>query len=126
MFVHVVNEIAAIEADTKIANQITANGWSQLEVDGEAVAGVYYRNHTKQDTEKDYIVFENFSILGSVDNDTLADYANKTVKVTAYAIQKDGIDSAAKAWELGNKAAEQGGWIEVPETNGEGDEGTNP
>lgn len=95
IFVKVDNQIADIEANETIAAQIAANGWTAL----EDVAGVYYKEYTKQDTEKDMVVFEEFTIRDDVNNTTLADYNNKTVKVTAYAIQKAGFETdAAKAW----------------------------
>ena len=44
-------------------------------------------------------VFESFTIKGDVDYNALKDYNNKTVVVTAYAIQKAGFETdAAKAW----------------------------
>ena len=121
VFVQVVNGIEAIEADTKIADQITANGWTELAVEG--VEGkLYYKEHTKQDKVTDYEVFSKVNILGTVDNDTLANYANKTVKVTAYAIQKDGFESAADAWDAGNVSTANGGWL-VEENTENGAEG---
>lgn len=92
-------EAAAVEAGYKtIANQITANGWTAL----SGVDNVYYREYIKNTTnDPDLKVFESFKI---------ADEANKTdgwdnvtpaetkVTVTAYAVQKDGFDSASAAW----------------------------
>lgn len=95
IFVKVDNQIANIEANETIAAQIEANGWTAL----TGVAGVYYKEYTKQDTVKDLVVFENFTIKDDVDNDTLALYNGKTVVVKAYAIQKAGFETdAAKAW----------------------------
>ena len=113
VFVKVVNPIAGIEENGEgvdtIAEQIVDNGWTAL----TGVANVYYRAHT-QDTEKDtpYTVFENFTIKGTETNDTLDDYANKSITITAYAIQKDGFNDTAKtdaenaaaAWTAGNFA----------------------
>lgn len=119
IFVKVENDIANYEADNdaetvvngykKIEDQIIKdNGWTQLtDVEGKAVAGVYYKEYT-QNNEKDtdMVVFSNFKI---------ADEANKTtgwsnlntakVTVTAYAIQADGFDEAIDAWSTVQTAA---------------------
>lgn len=103
IFVKVENGISALEAAAgeggykTIANQITANGWTAL----AGVENVYYMEYTKDTTKNsDLKVFESFKI---------ADEANKIsgwgnpraetkVTVTAYAVQKDGFDSASAAW----------------------------
>lgn len=113
VFIEVVNEIAAIEDATKIADQIIANGWTKLENATGATGDVYYKVSNKADTDRELEVFATVKIKGTVDNTTLADYENKTVKVTAYAIQKDGFADAAAAWNAGNVSASQGGWIPV-------------
>lgn len=110
IFVEITNEIEAIEADTTIHNQILANRWYSL----AGVPGVYYREHEYAAAKTDYVVFEDFTILGTVDNDTLAAYENKTVKVTAYAIQKDGFTDANAAWVAGSKTQNEGGWAANP------------
>ena len=50
--------------------------------------------------EADVTVFENFTIAGTVDNATLATYADKSITVTAYAIQADGFEgkTASEIW----------------------------
>ena len=104
IFVKVENGISAFEAATgeggykTIADQIIANSWIAL----PGVDNVYYMEYTKDPTQdSDLKVFESFKI---------ADEANKTdewnnvtptkteVTVTAYAVQKDGFDSASAAW----------------------------
>ncbi len=100
IFVKVTNEIAGIEAAgtdvyAPILKQITDNGWTALTGGYE---GVYYKEYTSQATEKNLEVFGNFKIDGEVDNDTLAGYARKTIVVNAYAVQKDGFNSAEAAW----------------------------
>ena len=103
IFVKIQNDITAIEIKTetdtekKIATQILANGWTAL----DDVAGVYYQSYSKTQDDKNLEVFGNFTIDSSVDNTTLATYANKQVVITAYAIQKAGLDTAAKAWTAG-------------------------
>lgn len=108
VFVKVENGISAYEAAASdvdpvyvpIAAQITANGWTAL--DKVAYPGVYYQSYTKGQTDKDLEVFANFKISGTAN--TVAgwkDIASPTndIKVTAYAIQKDGFESdVALAW----------------------------
>lgn len=94
LFVQVTNEIAAIEADTNtVANQMKANGWS-------LVAGTtdVYALAAPVAGGTDHTVFTTFTVSGTVDNTTLAGYANKTIVVTAYAVQADGFATAALAW----------------------------
>lgn len=93
LFVKVENGIAAIEADTKIADQIIGNGWTAL----TGVTGVYYMNVAANNTAAaiDYPVFKTFKLDGEAD---VSNYENAAVKVTAYAIQADGFANADAAW----------------------------
>lgn len=93
LFVKVENGIADIEADTKIAAQITANGW--LALDG--VTGVYYKQ-VDANTTTDAINYPVFGSFKLTDDANVEKYAGKEVKVTAYAIQADGFTTAAAAW----------------------------
>lgn len=95
LFVKIVNEIAAIEideADTThdtIAEQMKTKGWTPIEEDSNIYA---YKEIVSAGA--DIVVFEEFTIDGaSVTNDILKDYAEKTVKITAYAIQAAGFES---------------------------------
>ena len=113
LFVEVENNIQEIEAATGdgytcIADQLTANGWRHLK------DNIYYQPHTtKVSTVKDYVVFNNFKIVGAkavnndangtttfdIDNYNTEDYANRVIKVTAYAIQMAGFENnASAAW----------------------------
>ena len=106
LFVTIKNEIAAIEAEgsTTVAEQMKDKGWAA--VDG--VADTYVYIGTAEDAAdplavsagRDIPVFEKIKIAGSVDNSTLAGYANKTITVNAYAVQKDGFEgkTAAVIW----------------------------
>ena len=90
------NGIESYEAGTKIAEQITANGWSAL----DGVENVYYKTYTKSAESTNLPVFGNFTIA---DNANAADSwnnfsADTKVTVTAYAVQQDGFDTAAAAW----------------------------
>lgn len=106
IFVKVTNNIATIEAATvsggytNIADQMTKNGW--LALTGED--GVFYYKEKVEKTDgRDYVVFEEFKIAGSVDNTTLEAYATLTnptkyIEIQAYAIQADGFADAATAY----------------------------
>lgn len=113
LFVKVENGIAAIEVPYvktttaedgtvtetvlgTIAQQMDANGWKAL--DTVKYPGVYYLDVTKT-AGQDAVVFENFAITGTLDNTALAVYNGATVTVQAYAVQKDGFDSAPLAYE---------------------------
>lgn len=91
LFVKVVDEIAGIEADTTVAAQMAANGWTAV----EGATNVYAYKATVT-AGQDIKVFENFTIKGDA---AVADYADKTITIEAYAIQADGFSTAAKAWE---------------------------
>ncbi len=97
LFVKVENGISAIESDAEgyssIAAQMSSKGWSL--VSGETNVYAY---SSKQSAKASVVVFDNFKISGTVDNTTLATYADKTIVVTAYAIQADGFETAAAAW----------------------------
>ena len=100
LFVKVANEITAIEGETTVAAQMTAKGW--VAVDGAAGVYVYTQNSAPAVVAggSNVTVFDNFTISGTVDNATLATYNNKTITVTAYAIQADGFEgkTASEIW----------------------------
>ena len=97
LFVKVIDEIAAIQDATTVADQMKANGWSQLkDKDGNAVANVYY--HAKVDAREVAVnvpVFESFKIKGDAN---VAIYDGETITVTAYAVQADTFETATEAW----------------------------
>lgn len=90
LFVKVVDEIATIEDAKTVATQMSAKGWTA--VAGET--GVYAYN-TKVNAGDNIPVFDNFKIKGDA---KVSDYAGKTITVEAYAIQADGFETAADAW----------------------------
>ena len=104
IFVKLDNGIANFEAATstteggykKIAEQITANGWAKL----EGVDGVYYKEYTSSNAVTDIKVFETFKIADNANTtDGWGQLSGATVTVTAYAVQKDGFDTATAAWD---------------------------
>ncbi|MBE6969558.1 MAG: hypothetical protein E7442_05495 [Ruminococcaceae bacterium] len=93
LFVKVVDEIADIQDEQTVATQMAEKGWKA--VSGVANTFVYVGTTEVPVAVKagdDITVFDKFTIKGDVDNKTLADYENKTIKVTAYAVQADGFD----------------------------------
>ncbi len=115
VFVKVVNGITSVEATTEtnvyttIAEQMTANGWSALDATNNP--GVYYYNKnntaiytpaTGDGADNDLEVFAKFKVADTATNDTLStlmgESNDKTIEITAYAIQSDGFESAAAAW----------------------------
>ena len=102
IFVKVENGIASYEAASSaeeggyrtIADQITANGWTAL----ESAADVYYREYTKSSTGSDFAVFNTFKIADNANDAESWGSCDAQVVVTAYAVQKDGFDTASAAW----------------------------
>lgn len=94
LFVKVVDEIAAIQDATKVADQMAAKGWTAV----AGTDGVYaYANIVDASTAAQNVaVFDNFKVLGTAN---VAAYAGKTITVQAYAVQADGFATAAAAWE---------------------------
>lgn len=106
LFVKVVNEIAAIEDSTNtVASQMAAKGWKAL---GTGYDNIYVYVGTANGASaplavsagSNITVFEKVKVAGTVNNTTLAGYANKTITVNAYAVQKDGFEgkTAAEIW----------------------------
>jgi predicted ribosomally synthesized peptide with SipW-like signal peptide len=96
VFVKIENGIADIEdSNNTIASQVTTNGWTAL----TDVEGVYYKTVDASEEDQELTVFETFKIDS---NANLSGYNNgATIGITAYAIQADGFDTAAAAWEAG-------------------------
>lgn len=108
LFVKVENQITSVEIDDDdddtngktIHEQIIANGWTEKTGD----PGIYYREVIANETDVavDYKVFETFTLKNSANFNTFTDSnsdgtIDATITVTAYAIQKDGLDVNA-AW----------------------------
>ena len=105
------NGIEAIEETaegyTRVSDQILANGWTWWKNDGNV--HYFYQEYTKNQSDKDLEVFQQFKVGDSVTNEQLngyyiavADNNNGTAKaviVTGYAVQKDGFATAKEAWD---------------------------
>lgn len=94
IFVKVENGIAAIEADTTIASQMTTKGWQAL----PGVANVYYQEYTKKTADEDFVVFESFTVKDGATETELEKYQTASITITAYAVQQDGFADAKEAW----------------------------
>ena len=103
LFVKVVNNIQGAEKSgaTSVANQMAANNWVALA--GEENVYVYTVSGSSvvatSDSVQDFVVFEHITIDAEIENTALAAYQNKTIEVTAYAVQAAGFASAADAWD---------------------------
>lgn len=92
--------------DSYLENYTIATGWTALnDVDG--VAGVYYREVDAATAlaSEDYQVLagDKVTVLDTVTKSMMEDIKNDvvdepTLTFTAYAVQKDGFDTAALAW----------------------------
>ena len=96
LFVKLENGIKDIVDATTIEKQILDNGWTLL----DNTENVYYKaadaNNAPDAGVVDYPVFGSFTLKGDAN---VSAYDGKTIKVTAYAIQKDGFESdVALAW----------------------------
>lgn len=101
LFVKVENGIAGIEkaGSTTVASQMATKGWKLVEGNVYVYVG---------QTDKPAVVakganipvFDNITIDGSVNGDKLKTYEDKTITVTAYAVQKAGFENktAAEIW----------------------------
>lgn len=108
LFVKVENGIAGIEADTnKISDQMDNHNWDVVDagqgiyVYGTSDAPTVVQYDKEFPANNDVIVFDGFTVKDSVKNEELATYSDKTITVTAYAIQADGF-SGKKASEIWN------------------------
>ena len=94
VFVKVLNGLEGIESQASgyysIDTQIAGNGWSSYTTVDDAE--VYYKYHAKSDNQTDLPVFASFTIDSDINNTTLDGYKDKTIELTAYAIQSDGLD----------------------------------
>lgn len=116
LFVTINNAIAAIEAtgDTTVAKQMETKGWAVV----NGVTNTYVYIGTAEGASSplavsagsNITVFEKIVVADSVDNTTIATYADKTITVTAYAVQKDGFEgkTASEIWSATFGASAQG------------------
>ena len=100
LFVKVENGLEGIEGENPIFAQMDDNGWTLVDAEDNVFA-----YEAIASAKESVVVFRTFTIGDdkdvSVDADTddVADYTTATINVTAYAIQADGFDTYADAWE---------------------------
>ena len=94
--------------DSYLADYTIADGWNEL----DGVAGVYYRevdaDTAKTGTSYQVLKGDKVTVLDSVEKSDMEAIKDGTVDeptltFTAYAVQKDGFDTAALAWAEINK-----------------------
>lgn len=95
VFVKVVDGLANAQAPVTIVDQMSALGW---EATGTENVWVYETPvEATADKGVDLTVFENLTILNTLTAAQLENFADKTITVTACAVQHDGLDSVDKA-----------------------------
>lgn len=92
--------VKVVEGGTFVAKKVTysvADGWAEL----PGVAGVYYREVNAVTADTDFYVLKDNMVTVSEEL-TKAEVngitTQPTLTFTAYAVQKDGINTAAEAW----------------------------
>lgn len=99
LFVKVDNGISEIEVDSSsIVSQMNEKGWTLL----AGKTDIYYHavvDASNSENDLPVEVFSNFTIDGDKTGENMLQYAGKSITVTAYAVQAEGFDSAAAAWE---------------------------
>ena len=99
-----VEEVGAISTiTTDPVHYAIDTGWTQLkDKDGKDVSGVYYRQVGAVDNDTAFNVLKDNKIIvsGELTKETINGYAVQQPKLTftAYAVQKENIDTAADAW----------------------------
>ena len=99
---------AFTEADntTRKVKYEIADGWTKLESEN----GVYYREVTRQDTDQPFDVLKDnqvtvSSTLTKENADAIQKAEAPKLTVAVYAVQKEGMGSADKAWETATAKA---------------------
>lgn len=99
VFVKVENGIAGAEGATTIADQIEAN-WTAV----SGHSGVYYYGKGTEPTTvskgDDCVVFETFSIAGTLDNTAYTALKDAEITITGFAIQAENMDLATATNQL--------------------------
>ena len=91
------------EEGTFVANKVTysiADGWTAL----PGVDGVYYREVGAVTADTDFYVLKDnkVTVSNSLTKEDITNITQPKLTFTAYAVQKDGMDTAAAAWAAAN------------------------
>lgn len=94
------------EEGTFVANKVTysvADGWTQGD-DTDIPANVYYREVGAVTADTDFYVLNGnkVTVSNSLTKEDIANITQPKLTFTAYAVQKDGMDTAAAAWAAAN------------------------
>lgn len=84
----------------KVDYQIDSGWWTKLE------DGVYYREVSQSKTDQAFNILKDnkVTVSSNLTKEELATVTTQpTLTFTVYAVQKAGVDTAAKAWELANQ-----------------------
>lgn len=84
-------------------NYDIADGWTKGDGTNNIPANVYYREVDAKDAAQEFPVLKDNKItvsdtLTKIDISRISTTTTPKLSITAYAIQKDGMDTAAKAW----------------------------
>ena len=94
------------EEGTFVADKLTysvADGWTQGD-DTDIPANVYYREVGAVTADTDFYVLNGnkVTVSNSLTKEDIANITQPKLTFTAYAVQKDGMDTAAAAWAAAN------------------------
>lgn len=98
LFVKLENGLKDIIADTTVEAQMTTKGWTCIDTSNNIWA---YSDFASANDS--VVVFESFKLKN---NANVASYESATITVIAYAIQKDGFDTANAAWTAAGTEAQ--------------------
>lgn len=92
LFVDLDNGLKNIIDATTIENQMTSEEYGWIEIDEDEQVYAYKKTVSKNENVP---VFGEFKLIGTAN---VSEYAKAEIKVTAYAVQKDGFNDANAAW----------------------------
>ena len=101
VFLVVYNPISKIETGQTIATQMTAAGWTKITNANTAIKGTVYAYNSivkKSDTDTTLSSFTSFTVKNTLGASDIEPYSGKEIDVSAYAVQADGFEDAASAW----------------------------
>ena len=98
-------ELTYVNKDGKAVRKVNydiADGWTKGDGTNNIPANVYYREVAANDANQEFPVLKDnkITVSNTLTKINIKDISTTTPKlsITAYAIQKDGMDTAAKAW----------------------------
>ena len=96
VFVKVTSTVGTTIID--VDSLLRAHGWTHLD------GNIWYQENAvdARTTVQNVVVFDKFTISKDATAATLASVPGSLIEVTAYAIQKDGFNNAAEAWNAAN------------------------